>query len=106
MVGVELSPARELLRHTQLAAPRTPCVPTTIRAGLTSTSDDGSNPPSFPMAATSLACHLMLDLPATGCLVQEKVEGLAIHGAGDARVVHDNDGVDDSNGAPQLRHFE
>lgn len=40
----------------------------------------------------------MPDLKATGGLVLEKIEGLVIKKNGDALIVSDNDGVDDSNG--------
>jgi len=41
-------------------------------------------------------------LEATGGAVLEKIEGLAVQANGDALIVNDNDGVDDSNGETQL----
>jgi len=75
-------------------------------AGLTPLPDDGSNPPAFPVVAKTLVRDLVPDLQATGGLVPEKIEGLAVNADGDALVVNDNDGVDDSNGETQLLLLE
>jgi len=70
-------------------------------AGLTPLPDSGEMT-GFPVVSKQLKRDLMLDLKATGGLVLEKVEGLAILPKGDVLVVNDNDGVDDSNGETQL----
>jgi hypothetical protein len=44
----------------------------------------------------------MPDMLATGGLVTEKIEGIALMKNGDVLMVNDNDGVDDSNGETQL----
>jgi hypothetical protein len=45
---------------------------------------------------------LIPDLEADNGLVLEKVEGLMVTANGDAFIVTDNDGVDDSSGETQL----
>jgi hypothetical protein len=62
--------------------------------------------PNFPVVNKKLVRDLMPDLEATGGLVLEKIEGLAVSEDGDVLVVNDNDGVDDSNGETQLLRFE
>lgn len=69
--------------------------------GLTPVADKGGVP-SFPVVSKSLVRDLMPDLKATGGLVLEKIEGLAVTEEGDMLVINDNDGVDDSNGETQL----
>ncbi|MFK5914465.1 MAG: esterase-like activity of phytase family protein [Woeseiaceae bacterium] len=69
--------------------------------GLVATADDGSTP-NFPIVNKTLARDLMGDLKATGGLILEKIEGLAVTEDGTVLVVNDNDGVDDSNGETQL----
>jgi len=69
-------------------------------AGLTPVADDAT--PAFPVVSKTLEHDLMPELQATGGLVLEKIEGLAVTANGDALVVNDNDGVDDSNGETQL----
>ena len=69
-------------------------------AGLTPAAD--SVTPAFPVLTKTLEHDLMSDLKATGGLVLEKIEGLAVTKRGHALVVNDNDGVDDSNGETQL----
>lgn len=71
--------------------------------GLTALSD--SEVPNFPVVSKTLVRDLVPDLQATGGLILEKIEGLAITEDGDALVVNDNDGVDDSNGETQLLRF-
>jgi hypothetical protein len=51
-----------------------------------------------PTATVEEVRDLIPDLRATGGYVVDKVEGLAIDAAGDAHVVTDNDGADDSSG--------
>ena len=68
---------------------------------LVSVTDDGSTP-DFPVVTKTLVRDLMDDLKATGGLVLEKIEGLAVTKKGTVLVVNDNDGVDDSNGETQL----
>lgn len=70
-------------------------------AGLTPMVDTGEMT-DFPVVSKQLKRDLMVDLKATGGLVLEKVEGLAILPKGDVLIVNDNDGVDDSNGETQL----
>ena len=60
----------------------------------------------FPVLNKTLVRDLIPALQATGGLVLEKIEGLAVNGDGDALVVSDNDGVDDSNGETQLLRFK
>lgn len=55
----------------------------------------------FPVVAKRLVRDLMSDLTADHGLAIEKVEGLAVLGNGDAVIVTDNDGVDDSSGETQ-----
>ncbi len=49
-----------------------------------------------------LVRDVLADMKATGGLVVEKIEGLALLDNGDLLMVNDNDGVDDSNGETQL----
>ena len=58
--------------------------------------------PDFPVVSKTLRRDLVPDLKATGGLVLEKIEGLMFNDDGDAFIVNDNDGVDDSNGETQL----
>jgi hypothetical protein len=58
--------------------------------------------PTFPVLEKTLAADLMPALQATGGAVLEKIEGLAVQPNGDALIVNDNDGVDDSSGETQL----
>ena len=58
--------------------------------------------PNFPVVTKKLVRDLVPDLKATGGLVLEKIEGLAVNQKGTAFVINDNDGVDDSNGETQL----
>lgn len=75
-------------------------------AGLTPLADpDVGTTPGFPVVEKTLVRDLMPDLEAPGGQVLEKIEGLAVSGTGDAVVVNDNDGVDDSNGETQLIHL-
>ncbi|MCB1985527.1 MAG: esterase-like activity of phytase family protein [Burkholderiales bacterium] len=50
----------------------------------------------------TLARDLLPDLKATGGMVLEKIESLAINRRGDMYFANDNDGVNDSNGETQL----
>ena len=70
-------------------------------AGLTPLPDAGGIT-AFPVIEKHIKRDLMVDLKATGGLVLEKVEGLAVLPKGDILVINDNDGVDDSNGETQL----
>lgn len=75
-------------------------------AGLTPLADPQvGTTPGFPVVEKTLVRDLMPDLKAPGGQVLEKIEGLAVSGTGDAVVVNDNDGVDDSNGETQLIHL-
>jgi DNA-binding beta-propeller fold protein YncE len=75
-------------------------------AGLTPLADPAvGTTPGFPVVEKTLVRDLMPDLEAPGGQVLEKIEGLAVSAAGDAVVVNDNDGVDDSNGETQLIHL-
>jgi len=69
--------------------------------GLTPTTDNG-NTPDFPVITKQLQRDLIPDLKATGGLILEKIEGLAVTKEGTVLVVNDNDGVDGSNGETQL----
>jgi hypothetical protein len=60
---------------------------------------------AFPVLAKTLVADLMPALEATGGAVLEKIEGLAVQQNGDALIINDNDGVDDSNGETQLLHL-
>ncbi len=72
-------------------------------AGLKPLSDPAvGTTPTFPVVTKSLVRDLVPDLKATGGLILEKIEGLAVTRRGTAYVVNDNDGVDDSNGETQL----
>lgn len=64
--------------------------------------DPASGPTAFPLLTKTLASDLMPALQATGGAVLEKIEGLAVLPDGDALIVNDNDGVDDSSGETQL----
>lgn len=57
---------------------------------------------AFPLLTKTLARDLILDLEADNGPVLEKVEGLMVTINGDAYIVTDNDGVDDSSGETQL----
>ncbi|WP_339678032.1 esterase-like activity of phytase family protein [uncultured Zhongshania sp.] len=50
----------------------------------------------------TLVRDVLPDMLATGGLVTEKIEGIALLKNGDVLMVNDNDGVDDSNGETQL----
>jgi hypothetical protein len=56
----------------------------------------------FPKLTKTLVRDLIPDLTADNGLVLEKVEGLMVTAKGDAFIVTDNDGVDDSSGETQL----
>jgi hypothetical protein len=56
----------------------------------------------FPVLENTLVRDLIPDLEADNGLVLEKVEGLMVTANGDAFIVTDNDGVDDSSGETQL----
>jgi hypothetical protein len=56
----------------------------------------------FPKLKKKLVRNLIPDLTADNGLVLEKVEGLMVTADGDAFIVTDNDGVDDSSGETQL----
>ncbi len=49
-----------------------------------------------------LVRDLIDDLQASGGLIPEKIEGLAVTTKGDVYIVNDNDGVDDNSGETQL----
>ncbi len=53
----------------------------------------------------TLVRDVLPDMKATGGLVTEKIEGLALLANGDLLMVNDNDGVDDSNGETQLMNL-
>lgn len=74
-------------------------------AGVEPQADPASGPAAFPLLTKTLAADLMPALQATGGAVLEKVEGLAALPGGDALIVTDNDGVDDSSGETQLLHL-
>ena len=73
--------------------------------GLTAVSDS-VDVTTIPVVTKNLVRDLMGDLKATGGLVLEKVEGLAVDEDGTVYIVNDNDGVDDSNGETQLLKFK
>jgi hypothetical protein len=56
----------------------------------------------FPVLSKTFVRNLIPDLTADNGLVLEKVEGLMVTAKGDAFIVTDNDGVDDSSGETQL----
>jgi hypothetical protein len=56
----------------------------------------------FPVLSKTFVRDLIPDLTADNGLVLEKVEGLMVTAKGDAFIVTDNDGVDDSSGETQL----
>lgn len=56
----------------------------------------------FDVLTKTLIRDLMPDLEATGGMVLEKIESLAVTRKGDMLFANDNDGVDDSNGETQL----
>ena len=58
--------------------------------------------PAFPLLEKTLVRDLIPDLEATGGLVLEKPEGMALLAGGDLLVVNDNGGVDHTNGETQL----
>ena len=69
---------------------------------LTPLPDPLTGTPSFPVISKSLVRDILPDLQATGGMVLEKIEGLAVTEHGDMLFLNDNDGVDDSNGETQL----
>lgn len=71
-------------------------------AGVEPQADPDSGPTAFPLLAKTLDVDLIPALEATGGATLEKIEGLAVLPGGDALIVNDNDGVDDSNGETQL----
>jgi hypothetical protein len=62
--------------------------------------------PAFPVLRKTLVRDLIPDLKATGGPVLEKVEGMALLPDNNVLVVNDNDGVDHSNGEPQLMRLK
>lgn len=56
----------------------------------------------LPLVQKTLVRDLLPDLKAAKGYVLDKVEGFAIDAAGDAYIVTDNDGVDDSSGETQF----
>ena len=69
-------------------------------AGLVPQTQESGN--SFPLLGKTLVRDLIPDLTADSGLMLEKVEGLMVTADGDAFIVTDNDGVDDSSGETQL----
>jgi hypothetical protein len=57
---------------------------------------------SFDTLGKTLVRDLLPDLKATGGMVLEKIESLAVTRSGDLLFANDNDGVTDSNGETQL----
>lgn len=57
---------------------------------------------TFPVVDKTLVHDLVPDLKSPNGVVLEKVEGLAVTSNGDAFIVTDNDGVDDSSGETQF----
>ncbi|MBB5186870.1 hypothetical protein HNQ57_001133 [Zhongshania antarctica] len=57
------------------------------------------------MVSKTLVRDVLPDMKATGGLVTEKIEGLALLANGDLLMVNDNDGVDDSNGETRLMNL-
>lgn len=70
-------------------------------AGLTPAAEQAGTP-VFPVVSKTPAKDLMPVLEATKGQVLEKIEGFTVMSNGDAYVVNDNDGIDDSNGETQL----
>ncbi|MNY76871.1 hypothetical protein D3C86_2165930 [compost metagenome] len=56
----------------------------------------------LPLVKKTELRDLLPDLKAAKGYVLDKVEGFAIDAAGDAYIVTDNDGVDDSSGETQF----
>jgi hypothetical protein len=56
----------------------------------------------LPVVKKTQVRDLLADLKAAQGYVLDKVEGFTIDAAGDAYVVTDNDGVDDSSGETQF----
>jgi len=56
----------------------------------------------LPLVQKTLVRDLLPDLKALKGYVLDKVEGFAVDAAGDAYIVTDNDGVDDSSGETQF----
>jgi hypothetical protein len=75
-------------------------------AGIDPVADPATGIPTFPVLTKALASDLMPALETLGGAVLEKIEGFAILPNGDALIVNDNDGVDDSNGETQLLRLE
>lgn len=76
-------------------------------AGLTPQPDPGLGAtPAFPVVTKTPVRDLLPDLEATSGAVLEKIEGLTVLPSGDALIVNDNDGVDDSNGETQLLRID
>ena len=63
---------------------------------------DLANATADSTISKTLMRDLIPDLTATGGMVPEKVEGLAVTATGDVWVNNDNDGVDDNSGENQL----
>jgi hypothetical protein len=57
---------------------------------------------TFATLGKSLVRDLLPDLQATGGMVLEKIESLAVTESGELLLANDNDGVDDSNGETRL----
>ena len=74
--------------------------------GMTLKTDDGSDKPNFEVVSKTLVRDLIPDLKATGGLVLEKLESLAVTKNGTAYVINDNNGVEDTNGETQLIRLE
>jgi hypothetical protein len=56
----------------------------------------------FPVVTKNLVRDLMPDLQSAHGPVLEKVDGVTMTTAGEARIVTDNDGVSDSSGETQM----
>lgn len=61
--------------------------------------------PAFDVVVKACVRDLIPDLTAGNGAVIEKVEGLTVLSSGDALIVTDNDGVDDSSGETQLMNL-